>query len=101
MSLMRHELMDELGELAGGLLSATTTEDNEGSTTLLQDLDTLHRNLDDLQGVKGYVMVVKRVLELRYVFLSSYTSNHQLFIVKPQYHKLPLSPLQHQYLSRL
>lgn len=67
---MRHQLMDELGELAGGLLSATTTEDNEDSTTtLLQDLETLHRNLDDLQGVKGYVVVVKRVLELRYVFL--------------------------------
>lgn len=76
---MRHELMDELGELAGGLLSATTTESesesNEGSssTTLLQDLETLHRNLDDLQGVRGYVIVVRRVLELRYVFLFSNT----------------------------
>ncbi|KAE9401979.1 hypothetical protein BT96DRAFT_918567 [Gymnopus androsaceus JB14] len=62
LSLLRHSLTDELVDLTQGLLSSMSSE--PGSSTLLEDIETLHRNLNDLQGVKGYAQVVKHVLEL-------------------------------------
>lgn len=63
LSLLRHSLSDELVDLTDGLSSSMSSE--PGSSTLLEDIETLHRNLDDLQGVKGYAQVIQRALELR------------------------------------
>ncbi|KAJ4476586.1 TIP-1 family-domain-containing protein [Lentinula aciculospora] len=62
LSLLRHSLTDELVDLTDGLLSPLSSE--PGSSTLLEDIETLHRNLDDLQGVKGYARVIEHALEL-------------------------------------
>ncbi|KAJ3908186.1 TIP-1 family-domain-containing protein [Lentinula edodes] len=62
LSLLRHSLSDELVDLTDGLSSSMSSE--PGSSTLLEDIETLHRNLDDLQGVKGYAQVIQRALEL-------------------------------------
>ncbi|KAJ3796672.1 TIP-1 family-domain-containing protein [Lentinula aff. detonsa] len=65
LSLLRHSLTDELVDLIDGLLSSISSE--PGSSTLLEDIEKLHRNLEDLQGVKGYAQVIKHTLELRRV----------------------------------
>lgn len=45
--------------------------DEEQTSTLLEDIEALHRNLGELQSVKGYVQVIKRALELRYLLYLS------------------------------
>ncbi|PPQ63719.1 hypothetical protein CVT24_004299 [Panaeolus cyanescens] len=62
LSLQRHSLEDELSELSQTLLPLTYASDQESS--LLQDLETLHRNLKELQSVKEYVEVIDGVLVL-------------------------------------
>jgi hypothetical protein len=39
----------------------------ESGPTLLEDIETLHRNLKELESVKGYVQVIEHALKLRYV----------------------------------
>ncbi|KAF8058265.1 TIP-1 family-domain-containing protein [Lyophyllum atratum] len=63
LSLLRHSLTDELSELSHELIS--TLSDGEGKSTLLEDIETLHRNLKELQSVKGYVQVIEHALKLR------------------------------------
>lgn len=41
--------------------------DSDGTPTLLEDLETLHRSLKELESVKGYVQVIEHALRLRYV----------------------------------
>ncbi|KAF8167795.1 TIP-1 family-domain-containing protein [Crassisporium funariophilum] len=65
LSLLRHSLTDELSDITRELLSLDYNEDRE--STLLEDLETLHRNLKELQSVKDYVQVTERALKLRYV----------------------------------
>ncbi|KAK7468575.1 hypothetical protein VKT23_003079 [Stygiomarasmius scandens] len=62
LSLQRHLLADELEELYRGLLPSF--EDGKGSSSLLQDIEVLHRNLTELEDVKGYVQVVEHALQL-------------------------------------
>lgn len=56
----RHELADELSSLAKSLQEA-----EDGGSTLFQDIDGLHRNLKELESVKGYVNVIHHALSLR------------------------------------
>lgn len=63
LSLLRHSLTDELYELSQELTS--TMSDAGGNSTLLEDIETLHRNLKELQSVKGYVQVIEHGLKLR------------------------------------
>jgi len=37
----------------------------EGKATLLEDLETLHRNLNELNCVKAYAQIIERALTLR------------------------------------
>ncbi|GLB36487.1 putative RINT-1 / TIP-1 family protein [Lyophyllum shimeji] len=62
LSLLRHSLTDELAELSQELIS--TLSDGEGKSTLLEDIETLHRNLKELQSVKSYVQVAEHALKL-------------------------------------
>ncbi|KAF7306558.1 hypothetical protein MIND_00447100 [Mycena indigotica] len=62
LSLQRHSLADELSYLSDKLTSAYS-EENEGPT-LLEDIETLHRNLKELESVKGYVQVIHHALKL-------------------------------------
>ncbi|KAG6817638.1 hypothetical protein H0H87_006266 [Tephrocybe sp. NHM501043] len=63
LSLLRHSLTDELSELSQSLIS--TLSEGDGKSTLLEDIETLHRNLKELQSVKGYVQVIEHALILR------------------------------------
>jgi hypothetical protein len=63
LSLQRHSLADELSYLFQQLTSAMSDGDSE--STLLEDIETLHRNLKELQSVKGYVQVIEHALKLR------------------------------------
>ncbi|KAJ7823548.1 TIP-1 family-domain-containing protein [Mycena olivaceomarginata] len=40
--------------------------DGDSESTLLEDIETLHRNLKELQSVKGYVQVIEHALKLRF-----------------------------------
>ncbi|KAK7064595.1 TIP-1 family-domain-containing protein [Favolaschia claudopus] len=62
LSLQRHSLADELSYLFNQLTSAMSDGDSE--PTLLEDIETLHRNLKELQSVKGYVRVIEHALKL-------------------------------------
>lgn len=62
---MRHSLADELSYLSQELVSSLSG--SEGKPTLLEDLETLHRSLKELESVKGYVQVIEHALKLRYV----------------------------------
>ncbi|KAF7792493.1 hypothetical protein EIP86_003534 [Pleurotus ostreatoroseus] len=63
LSLLRHSLADELSFLSQELVS--TLDGPEGEPTLLEDIETLHRNLKELQSVKGYIQVIEHALKLR------------------------------------
>ena len=64
LSLLRHSLADKLSDLSHEILPLEYSEERE--PLLLEDLETLHRNLKELQSVKEYVQVVQHALKLRY-----------------------------------
>ncbi|CAK5280068.1 unnamed protein product, partial [Mycena citricolor] len=62
LALQRHSLADELSYLHNQLTSAMSVEHHEA--TLLEDIETLHRNLQELESVRGYVQVIHHALQL-------------------------------------
>jgi hypothetical protein len=65
LSLLRHSIADELSELSDELVSVL--HDGDGNPTLLEDIETLHRNLKELESVRGYIQVIHHGLQLRFV----------------------------------
>ncbi|KAH9486638.1 RAD50-interacting protein 1 [Psilocybe cubensis] len=61
-SLLRHTLNDELSDLTQSLISIRGSDDHK--PLLLEDIETLHRNLKELQTVKQYIQVVELGLKL-------------------------------------
>lgn len=66
LSLLRHSLADELSYLSQELVSSMS--EGESGPTLLEDVETFHRSLKELERVKSYVHVVEHALKLRSVF---------------------------------
>ncbi|CAA7259953.1 unnamed protein product [Cyclocybe aegerita] len=62
LSLLRHSLNDQLSDLTKELVSLEYNDDRE--PLLLEDLETLHRNLKELVSVREYVQVVEHTLKL-------------------------------------
>ncbi|KAI0274887.1 TIP-1 family-domain-containing protein [Gloeopeniophorella convolvens] len=62
LSLLRHSLIDELSSLSAQLVSDHLQ--SEDPPTLLEDVETLHRNLKEQESVKAYVQVIHRALQL-------------------------------------
>lgn len=62
LSLERHSLADELASLSQDLVSSLS--DVNRSPTLLEDIETLHRNLKELKSVKEYVQIIEHALNL-------------------------------------
>ena len=84
LSLIRHTLNDELTDLTQGSRPLEYREDRE--PVLLEDLETLHRDLNELQSVKQYVQVIEYALKLRQVKRwLSLSRRPDLFLVKPQF----------------
>ena len=50
--------------MSGELESALSSNPEDGPT-LLEELETLHRSLKELDSVKGYVQVIEHALKLR------------------------------------
>ena len=65
LSLLGHSLVDELTPLFGQLLSDNSQPDEP--SMLLEDLEAMHRRLQEQKSVKAYVQVIHRALLLRYV----------------------------------
>ena len=64
LSLLRHSLADELSYLSSGFVSSL--EGGDEHSTLMEDIESLHRTLKELENVKGYAQIVQRALHLRY-----------------------------------
>ena len=64
LSLARHALTDELSSLSNELVSSLNLE-SESKPTLLEGLESLHRNLKELESVRNYVLVIERALRIR------------------------------------
>lgn len=64
LSLTRHALADELSSLSTELVSSHNSEGRAG-ITLLEELESLHRNLKELENVRNYVLVIERAVRLR------------------------------------
>ncbi|KAF8993873.1 RINT-1 family protein [Hymenopellis radicata] len=62
LSLQRHALADELSTLTRNLVSSLS--DADGQPTLLEDIETMHRNLKELNHVRSYVQVIEYALRL-------------------------------------
>ncbi|KAK0456418.1 TIP-1 family-domain-containing protein [Armillaria borealis] len=62
LSLERHSLADELASLSQDLVSSLS--DANRSPTILEDIETLHRNLKELKSVKEYVQIIEHALNL-------------------------------------
>jgi len=70
LSLLRHSLNDELSYMKDDLVTLNYDEVREPS--LLEDLETLQRNLKELTSVKQYIQVIEHCLQLRCMpFVSS------------------------------
>lgn len=63
LGLIKDSLSDELSYLSNELVSSMSGPDRQ--PTLLEDLETLQRNLKELESVKSYVQVIHRALSLR------------------------------------
>ena len=91
LSLLRHSLADELSFLSGELESSLSANPDDGPT-LLEDLETLHRSLKELDSVKGYVRVIEHALKLRCVVLfrlyyAAGPQHEMVHVVKPPWTK--------------
>jgi hypothetical protein len=63
LSLLRHSLTDELAFLNDELLSSLS--DKGLGPSLLEDIETQHRNLKELENIKAYVQVIALALKYK------------------------------------
>lgn len=61
----RDSVEDELAYLSHCLLSSLGPVGEDNGATLLEEIETMHRSLKELQNVRAYVAVVERVLLMR------------------------------------
>lgn len=62
---LRDSLEDDLAYLSHDLVSALSPTGDDNGPTLLEDIETMHRALKELESVRSYVAVVERTLQLR------------------------------------
>ncbi|KAJ8457469.1 hypothetical protein ONZ45_g18302 [Pleurotus djamor] len=63
LSLVRHSLTDELAYLNNELIPSFS-EDGERRSTLLEDIESLHRDLKELHCLKDYVLIIEHAVKL-------------------------------------
>ncbi|KAI9572694.1 RINT-1 family protein [Boletus coccyginus] len=61
---LRDSLEDDLAYLSHDLVSAPSLTGDDNGPTLLEDIETMHRALKELESVRSYVTVVERTLQL-------------------------------------
>ncbi|PFH54769.1 hypothetical protein AMATHDRAFT_134611 [Amanita thiersii Skay4041] len=62
LSLLRHSLADELTELSQELASNLSVDGSK--PTLLEDIETMHRNLKELTSIRSYVQIIEHALSM-------------------------------------
>ena len=62
---LRDSLEDDLAYLSHDLISTLSPTGDDNGPTLLEDIETMHRALKELESVRSYVAVVERTLQLR------------------------------------
>lgn len=62
---LRDSLEDDLAYLSHDLVSTLSPTGDDNRPTLLEDIETMHRALKELESVRSYVAVVERTLQLR------------------------------------
>lgn len=81
LALLRHSVSDEILSLSEELSSANVAEIRP---TLLEEIETMQRNIKELESVKSYVQVVQSALVLRfalhYAFHIWINYNHVLLV---------------------
>jgi hypothetical protein len=55
----------EMTHLSHELVSSLSPSNSDASPTLLEDIETMHRVLKELESVRAYVAVIERALTLR------------------------------------
>ena len=73
LSLLRHSIVDDSTELSRDLVSDLSLQEKE--PTLLEEIETLHRNLKELTSIRSYVQIFEHALSLRYVLSVGSDSN--------------------------
>lgn len=63
--MLRHSLVDELADLSDELV--TIRDVNHSQPSLLEEIESLHRNLKELESVKDYVEIIHTALCLRFI----------------------------------
>ncbi|TFY78757.1 hypothetical protein EWM64_g5257 [Hericium alpestre] len=76
LSLLRHSLADELASLVEELVSSMSASDRR--PTLLEDVETMHRNLKELESIKVYVQIIHHALQLREAAIAQVQSSHPI-----------------------
>ncbi|KAK7694298.1 hypothetical protein QCA50_001480 [Cerrena zonata] len=85
LSLLRHSLTDELSYLSEQLVSSLS--DPDGQPTLLEEIETMHRSLKELESVKGYLQVIEHALYLSETAVNQAKESSPLKAI-PEYEKL-------------
>ncbi|KAH8100492.1 RINT-1 family protein [Cristinia sonorae] len=86
LSLLRHSLADELAFLSEDLVSTISTPN--GQSTLLEDIETMHRSLKELESVKGYVQVIQHAVKLSEAATSQASQSSSPLSAVSQYEEL-------------
>ena len=61
----RESIENDMAHLSHELVSSNSSSDSSTSPTLLEDIETTHRVLKELESLRAYVAVIERVLTLR------------------------------------
>ena len=59
LALLRHSVADEISSLSDELSSENV---KDLKPTLYEEIETMHRNIKELESVKGYVQIVQSAL---------------------------------------
>ncbi|THH29732.1 hypothetical protein EUX98_g4456 [Antrodiella citrinella] len=86
LSLLRHSLADELSFLSTELVSSMSGPD--GKPTLLEEIETMHRSLKELESVKGYVQVIERALQMSEAAVTQASQSKSPMSAVPHYENL-------------
>ncbi|KAI0786115.1 RINT-1 family protein [Abortiporus biennis] len=86
LSLLRHSISDELDDLSHQLLSSFRESDQQ--PTLLEDIESLHRSLKDLQHIKGYLQLIQHSLKLSQEATKAINDGSSALDAVPKYKQL-------------
>ncbi|CAL1696309.1 unnamed protein product [Somion occarium] len=86
LSLLRHSLTDELSYLSEQLVS--TLSDPDSKPTLLEEIETTHRSLKELESVKSYVKVIEHALHLSELAVKRASNSSSPLQAIPDYEKV-------------